>query len=188
MTIQKLNIDGCYVIEHKTFPDDRGMFREWFKASDLQNLGISFNVEQANYSHSKVGVLRGIHYSVAPEGQAKLVTCGQGEIVDVLVDLRKGSPTYLNVEYVNLEANSGKTIFIASGVGHGFVVQSESASVVYLTSSGYAPDFEKSISPLDPALGIKWSVSIGSELLLSPADRSAPTLQEAESLGSLPVY
>ena len=188
MTVQELAIDGCYVIEHKVFPDERGLFREWFKAADLLEINSDFSVQQANYSHSKMGVLRGIHYSLAPQGQAKLITCAQGKVLDVIIDLRKGSPTYLSVEYVELTSDSGKTVLIASGVGHGFVVQSNDASVVYLTSSAFAPEFEKNLSPLDPVLGIDWIIPEGANLLLSPADKSAPTLAELEKSGSLPVY
>jgi dTDP-4-dehydrorhamnose 3,5-epimerase len=188
MTVQKLAIDGCYVLEHKVFPDERGLFREWFKASHLVEINSDFSVQQANYSHSKMGVLRGIHFSLAPEGQAKLITCAQGKVLDVLVDLRKGSPTYLSVEYVELTSDSGKTVFIASGVGHGFVVQSEDASVVYLTSSAFSPEFEKNLSPLDPVLGINWALPKGVNLILSAADKEAPTLTELEKSGLLPRY
>jgi dTDP-4-dehydrorhamnose 3,5-epimerase len=188
MKVRKLNIDGCYVIEHSIFPDERGMFREWFKASKLREINSSFSAQQASYSYSKMGVLRGIHFSVAPEGQAKLITCTQGQITDVMIDLRKGSPTYLSVEYIQLASNSGETVFIASGVGHGFLVQSEEASMVYLTSSAFAPEFEKNLSPLDPVLGINWALPEGVNLILSAADKEAPTLNELEKSGSLPVY
>jgi dTDP-4-dehydrorhamnose 3,5-epimerase len=188
MTVQKLDIDGCYVLEHKVFPDERGLFREWFKASDLLEINSDFSVQQANFSHSKMGVLRGIHYSLAPQGQAKLITCAQGKVLDVIIDLRKGSPTFLSVEYVELTSDSGKTVFIASGVGHGFVVHSDEASVVYLTSSAFAPEFEKNLSPLDPAIGINWTVPGAANLLLSPADKNAPTLAELEKSALLPLY
>ena len=188
MKVTQLEISGCYVFEHKTFPDDRGLFREWFKAEELNKIDSNFSVMQANFSQSKIGVVRGIHYSLAPKGQSKLITCVEGEITDVLVDLRKGSPTYLNVEYTNLEANSGKTVFVAQGVGHGFAVLSASASVVYLTSSPFAPEFEKSISPIDSALDIKWSIPAGVGMVLSPADRSASSLQDADAQGKLPTY
>lgn len=188
MKIEELSIAGCQVLEHNVFPDDRGLFREWFKAPELTKLHPNFGVEQANFSQSKQGVVRGIHFSIAPEGQAKLVTCVHGQIKDVLVDLRVGSPTYLKVEYVTLSGDSGKTVFIASGVGHGFIVESETASVVYLTSSPYAPKFEKSICPTDPVLGIDWGFPKGAELIFSDADKNAPTLHEAERVGELPAY
>lgn len=188
MSIVKLGISGCFVLEDSTYPDDRGLFREWFKAEEISTVASTFSVQQANFSYSRKGVVRGIHYSLAPEGQSKLITCVYGQVTDVLVDLRKGSPTYLSVEYINLEAKSGKTVFIASGVGHGFIVESEEASVVYLTSSPFAPDFEKNINPIDPVLGINWNIPVGAEMVLSPTDRSASSLQEADAAGSLPTY
>ena len=188
MKIHDLGIADCYVIEHAVYPDDRGLFREWFKADELTKISPDFSVQQANFSYSKKGVVRGIHYSLAPQGQSKLITCASGTVTDVLVDLRKESPSYLSVEYVRLDSNSGKAVFIASGVGHGFVIDSEDASVAYLTSSPFAPEFEKSINPLDSALGINWNIPDGVEMVLSPADRSAPSLQDADAVGNLPTY
>jgi dTDP-4-dehydrorhamnose 3,5-epimerase len=188
MNIKRLEIDGCFVLEHKVFPDDRGLFREWFKAEETRKLAPDFEVKQANFSISKRGVIRGIHYSLAPAGQSKLVSCAQGGITDVLVDLRKGSPTYLKVEYAQLSESSGSTIFIASGVGHGFIVETESAAVVYLTSSAYAPQFEKAICPTDPDLEINWPLPDGVGYVISPADASAPTLTQADVAGDLPKY
>ena len=188
MTLQELSISGAYVAMHKVFPDERGLFREWFKADEIEKINKTFSVQQANYSKSKQFVIRGIHYSVAPQGQAKLVTCASGQIVDVLVDLRVGSPTYLKIEYVELSEDSGKVIFIPTGVGHGFIVASESASVVYLTSSGYAPDFEKAISPTDPELGINWPIPVDKLGIVSKTDTEAPTLAQARESGALPLF
>jgi len=188
MTLQELSISGAYVATHRVFPDERGLFREWFKADEIQSIDKTFSVKQANYSKSKRFVIRGVHYSVAPEGQAKLVTCASGKIVDVLVDLRVGSPTYLNIEYIELSEDSGKVVFIPTGVGHGFVVESESAAVVYLTSSGYAPDYEKAISPTDPELKINWPIPLGELGVISKADTEAPTLAQAKESGALPNF
>jgi dTDP-4-dehydrorhamnose 3,5-epimerase len=188
MNVKRLGIDGCFVLEHKVFPDERGLFREWFKAEETRKLAPDFEVEQANFSISRRGVIRGIHYSLAPAGQSKLVSCAQGGITDVLVDLRKGSSTYLKVEYVQLSESSGSTVFIASGVGHGFIVETESAAVVYLTSSVYAPQFEKAICPTDPDLAINWPLPDGVGYVISPADASAPTLSQADAAGDLPKY
>ena len=188
MTLQELSISGAYVVTHKVFPDERGLFREWFKADEIESIDETFTVEQANYSKSKQFVIRGIHYSVAPQGQAKLVTCASGQIVDVLVDLRVGSPSYLKIEYVELSEDSGKVVFVPSGVGHGFVVVSESAAVVYLTSSGYAPDYEKAINPTDPELGIIWPIPLGELGVISKADTEAPTLAQAKESGILPTF
>ena len=188
MNAQRLEIDGCFVLEHKVFPDERGLFREWFKVEETRKLSPNFEVQQANFSISKRGVIRGIHYSLAPEGQAKLVSCAHGKITDVLIDLRKGSPSYLKIEYVQLSESSGTTVLIASGVGHGFIVESESAGVVYLTSSAYAPQFEKAICPTDPDLKIHWPHPDGGGYVISPADANAPTLSQADVAGDLPNY
>lgn len=188
MTLQELSISGAYVATYKVFPDERGLFREWFKAEEVELIDKSFSVKQANYSNSRQSVIRGIHYSLAPQGQAKIVTCASGRIVDVLVDLRVGSPTYLKVEYVELAEELGRVVFMPTGVGHGFFVESESAAVVYLTSSGYAPDYEKAISPMDPELGIDWPIPVGLVGIISKADTEAPTLAEAKESGALPTF
>jgi dTDP-4-dehydrorhamnose 3,5-epimerase len=188
MSLQELSIRGAYSSKHKVFQDERGLFREWFKAEEMSSIEENFSVQQANYSKSKKLVIRGIHYSIAPQGQSKIVTCVSGSISDVLVDLRVGSPTYLKVEQIRLSDDSGDVVYIPTGVGHGFIVESDSASVAYLTSSMYAPDYEKAICPTDPALGITWSLQPGELGIISQADRSAPTLTQAESSGNLPIY
>jgi dTDP-4-dehydrorhamnose 3,5-epimerase len=188
MSLQELSIAGGYVATHRVFPDERGLFREWFKAEEIASIDKDFSVQQANYSKSNQFVIRGIHYSLAPQGQAKVVTCAAGKIIDVLVDLRSGSPSFLKVEYVDLSEDSGKVVFIPSGVGHGFVVLSESAAVVYLTSSGYAPEYEKAITPTDPELGIIWPIPLGELGVISKADTEAPTLTQAKESGILPTF
>jgi dTDP-4-dehydrorhamnose 3,5-epimerase len=188
MSLQEFSIVGAYVSTHSVFPDERGLFREWFKAEEISSIDGNFSVQQANYSKSNQWVIRGIHYSLAPQGQSKVVTCASGKIVDVLVDLRLGSPSYLRIEYLELSEDSGKVVFIPSGVGHGFIVESESAAVVYLTSSGYAPGYEKAISPTDPELGINWPIPIGELGIISKADTGAPSLAQAKKFGELPNF
>jgi dTDP-4-dehydrorhamnose 3,5-epimerase len=188
MSLQELSIVGAYLATHKVFPDERGLFREWFKAEEIASIDSSFSVQQANYSKSKNLVIRGIHYSLSPQGQSKVVTCASGSLVDVLVDLRVGSPTFLKIEYVELSEESGKVVYIPSGVGHGFIVQNENTSVVYLTSSGYSPDFEKAICPTDPDLDINWPIPAGELGIISKADTEAPTLEQAKESGILPIF
>jgi len=188
MTLHKLSIEGAYLLTHRVFPDERGIFREWFKAEEIGSIDKDYSVQQANYSKSKQWVIRGIHYSLAPEGQSKVVTCADGKIVDVLVDLRLGSPTYLKVEYIELLEDSGNVVYIPSGVGHGFIVESESAAIVYLTSSGYSPEYEKAICPTDPELGIQWPLPNGEVGIISRADTEASTLMQAKAFGALPTY
>ena len=173
---------------HRVFPDERGLFREWFKAEEIASIDTDFSVQQANYSKSNQWVIRGIHYSLAPQGQAKVVTCASGKIVDVLIDLRTGSPSYLKVEYVELSEETGEVVYIPSGGGHGFIVESESAAVVYLTSSGYAPEYEKAICPTDSELGINWPLPTGEFGIISKADTQAPSLSQAKAFGTLPTF
>lgn len=188
MKIQPLGIDGCFLIEHDVFPDARGLFREWFKSSALEKLGIDFTVAQANFSVSKQGVIRGLHYSLAPSGQMKLITCAHGRIADVLVDVRTESPTYLKQVKIELESNSGKTILINSGVAHGFSVLSEFAATVYLTSSEYSSKFEKSLNPFDIKLAVDWSIPKGSLGILSVSDSESISFEKALNIGALPKY
>ncbi len=188
MTLHPLSISGAYVVAHRVFPDERGLFREWFKAEEINSIDTDFVVQQANYSKSNQWVIRGIHYSLSPKGQAKVVTCASGAIVDVLVDLRTGSPSYMKIEYVELSEDYGKVVYIPSGVGHGFIVESETAAVVYLTSSGYAPEYEKAICPTDSELGINWPLPVGELGIISKADTEAPSLAYAKESGALPIF
>ena len=188
MSLQELSIRGAYLSKHRVFPDERGLFREWFKAEEISSIDEDFSVQQANFSKSKKSVIRGIHYSIAPQGQSKVVTCVSGAITDILVDLRVGSPTYLKVEQILLAEDSGDVVYIPTGVGHGFIVESEAASVAYLTSSMYAPDYEKAICPTDPALGITWPIQPGELGIISQADTYAPTLAQAASSENLPIF
>ena len=188
MSLHELSIAGAYLATHKVFPDERGLFKEWFKAKEIASINKDFSVHQANFSKSKQWVIRGIHYSLAPQGQAKVVTCASGKITDVTIDLRVGSPTFLSVEYVELSEDSGNVIYIPSGVGHGFIVESETAGVVYLTSSGYAPEYEKAVCPTDIELGINWPLPVGEPGIISRADTAAPSLVQAKESGTLPTF
>ena len=188
MSLQELSIAGAYVSTHRVFPDERGLFKEWYKAQEIASIDNNFFVQQANFSKSNQWVIRGIHYSLAPQGQAKVITCASGTIIDVTVDLRIGSPTYLRTEYIELSEDSGKVVYIPTGVGHGFIVQSKSAAVVYLTSSSYAPEFEKAICPTDVDLGIKWPIPVGELAVISKADTDAQTLAQAKESGNLPTF
>ncbi len=188
MTLEKLDIAGAYVLNHKVFPDERGIFREWFKSKEILTIDKNFSVQQANYSKSKKWVIRGMHYSLAPKGQAKVVTCASGAIIDVLIDLRTDSTTYLNIEYIELTEDSGKVIYIPSGIGHGFLVKSDFASIVYLTSSGYSPEHEKAICPTDPDLGIDWPLPLGEVAIISKADKESQKFSAAYESGLLPKF
>lgn len=188
MKIQPLEIDGCFLINHDVFPDERGLFREWFKASALEDTGIEFKIAQANFSVSKKGVIRGLHYSLAPEGQSKLVTCVQGGILDQLVDIRVDSPTYLEKVCIELESDSGNSVLIASGVAHGFSVPRENSAISYLTTSEFSSSFEKGINPLDRNINIDWRLPEATDYVISKSDLAAMDFEFALHNDLLPKY
>jgi dTDP-4-dehydrorhamnose 3,5-epimerase len=188
MKIQALGIEGCFAIEHDVFTDERGLFREWFKASAVEKLGNGFDIAQANFSVSAPGVIRGLHYSLSPEGQSKLVTCVQGSIFDHLVDIRVGSPTFLEKISIELDSNSGLSVFIATGVAHGFSVPKETSAICYLTSSEFSSVHEKGINPLDKTLDINWSLPATTQRISSKADLTAMDFELALGNNLLPTY
>lgn len=183
MDIEELGIKGAWLARSPVYHDDRGHFREWFKKDNLERaIGFDFDVKQANVSTSNTGVLRGIHYSLAKDGQGKWVTCVSGSIWDVIVDIRPTSPTFKKWIGIELTGASGDAIFISGGLGHGFISLQDDSTVAYLLTSEYSPIEEFEISPLDPELGISWPLA---ELFLSNKDKLAPTLQEQLSSGNL---
>ncbi|CAL9662146.1 dTDP-4-dehydrorhamnose 3,5-epimerase [Streptomyces sp. enrichment culture] len=185
--MRALEIEGAWVLEPKVFPDDRGSFHEWYRGEEFREAtGYDLSLAQANCSVSRRGVLRGVHFADVPPGQAKYVTCVRGAVLDVVVDLRVGSPGYGRWEAVRLDDDTRHAVFLAEGLGHAFMALTDDATVVYLCSTGYAPEREHGVHPLDPALGIAWPEGI--DPVLSPKDEQAPTLAEAERLGLLPPY
>jgi dTDP-4-dehydrorhamnose 3,5-epimerase len=185
--MQSTGIDGAYVFTPRIYPDNRGTFHEWFRAADVaQDLGYRFDLAQANCSVSRRGVIRGIHFTDVPPGQAKYVMCASGSVLDVIVDLRVGSPTYLRWEAVGLDDESRRAVFLAEGLGHGFMALSPQATVMYLCSTGYAPGIEHGVNPLDPEIGITWPQD--ADVILSDKDAAAPSAQQARQAGLLPTY
>ncbi|MEV6262184.1 dTDP-4-dehydrorhamnose 3,5-epimerase [Streptomyces sp. NPDC051784] len=185
--MRPLSIEGAWVHEPKVFPDDRGSFHEWFRGAEFRaSTGQDLSLVQANCSVSRRGTLRGIHYADVPPSQAKYVKCVRGAVLDVIVDIRVGSPTYKQWEIVRLDDVSHHAVYLSEGLGHAFFALSDDATVVYLCSEGYAPEREHGINPLDPDLAVAWPEGIAP--LLSPKDEQAPTLAEAEQQGLLPRY
>lgn len=185
--MRALGIEGAWVHEPRVFGDARGTFQEWFRPDVLHAFtGRSMTVAQANRSVSRRGVVRGVHYSAVPPGQAKYVTCVRGAVLDVVVDLRTGSPTFARWEAVTLDDRIHRAVFLAEGLGHGFAALTDDATVVYLCSTPYAPEFERGVDPFDSELGIRWPT--GPDAVLSDRDRRAPSLAEARARGSLPRY
>jgi dTDP-4-dehydrorhamnose 3,5-epimerase len=184
--ISELAISGSWLITHKKFDDSRGFFYESFKAHSLeQSLGRKFPIAQANTSVSKKGAVRGIHYALVPPSQAKYVQCLKGEIRDYVIDIRIGSSTFGEHDYVDLNGDNPQAIFIEEGLAHAFVALSDDAIVAYLVSAPYNPEREKAINPLDAQLNINWVLP---QIHISEKDQQAPSLSQAESLGILPKY
>ncbi|MFJ8029368.1 dTDP-4-dehydrorhamnose 3,5-epimerase [Streptomyces sp. NPDC096032] len=185
--MRQLGIADAWVLESQVFPDERGSFHEWYRGAEFREAtGYDLELAQANMSVSARGVLRGIHFADVPPGQAKYITCVRGAVLDVVVDIRVGSPTYAQWEAVRLDDESRRAVFLAEGLGHAFMALTDDAAVVYLCSAGYAPGREHGLHPLDPQLGIAWPEGV--EPVLSAKDTEAPTLAEAEQSGLLPTY
>jgi dTDP-4-dehydrorhamnose 3,5-epimerase len=189
MKLTPLEIEGAWLAESPVWSDARGFFREWFKAEDVKAVtGFDFSIQQANISQSQRGVIRGIHYSLAPQGQAKWVTCVQGSIIDVIVDIRPKSPTYKKYIVVDLQGNEGRALLIGPGLGHGFIALEDNTFISYLLSSPYSPEFEFEIKPTDPEINIDWQLQLigGVDIVISSKDAQAPTLAEQFAEGKLP--
>lgn len=169
-----LKLPGLKLISPAVFPDSRGFFYESYREPLFEREGIPRFV-QDNISFSKKGVIRALHFQQSP-GQAKLVSCLQGEIFDVAVDIRKDSPTFGMWESVLLNDRERNMLYIPIGFAHGFCVLSETALVQYKVSAVYNPLFERSIRWNDPSIGIQWPVE---EPLLAPRDTESPFLSEA---------
>ncbi|WP_037906790.1 dTDP-4-dehydrorhamnose 3,5-epimerase [Actinacidiphila yeochonensis] len=185
--MRPLDIDGAWVHEPKTFPDARGTFHEWFSVDGFEKaVGHPLNLAQANCSVSRRGTLRGVHFADVPPSQAKYVKCVRGAVLDVIVDIRVGSPTFGQWEGVRLDDQQHHSVYLSEGLGHAFMALTDDATVVYLCSEGYAPQREHGINPLDPELGIEWPAGV--EPLLSEKDAAAPTLAEAREQGLLPTW
>ena len=186
MELTPLGIEGVWLAESPVWSDGRGLFREWFRSEDIKNtLGRDFGIEQANFSLSAKGTLRGIHYSIAPRGQAKWITCVAGLIKDVIVDIRPDSKSFGQWIEVELRGDSGKAVFITEGLGHGFLALEDNTAVTYLVSTPFSPSDEFVINPFDENLGVNWGMDL-SELKISEKDKKAPTLAERLAVGKLP--
>jgi dTDP-4-dehydrorhamnose 3,5-epimerase len=185
--VNPLGIEGAWVFTPQVHSDDRGSFAEAFRGAEFAaDLGYRLDVAQANCSVSRRGVIRGVHYADVPPGQAKYVTCVAGAILDVVVDLRAGSPSFGKWEAVQLDAGTRRAVFLAEGLGHAFMALTDDATALYLCSTPYAPGREHGVDPRDPAIGIAWPLD--TVPVLSEKDAAAPPLDEALRAGLLPSY
>lgn len=175
---ERLEIPEVICIRARLFPDDRGYFKETYKHSVFSANGISDVFVQDNHSHSRLGVLRGLHYQKEPMAQAKLVTVLQGEVFDVAVDVRRGSPTYGKWVGMTLSADSPCMLYVPVGFAHGYCALSEQADVLYKVTKEYAPDLERGILWNDPDIGIRWPIS---DPHLSSRDAQFPSLSRSDN-------
>lgn len=174
MEITALRLHGLKLIKPRVFSDGRGFFYESYREPLYVNAGVNTLFVQDNISFSKLGTIRALHFQSQP-GQAKLVSCIQGKIWDVAVDIRPGSPTFKQWQAVELDDEKHNQFFIPVGFAHGYCVLSETAKVLYKVSSAYNPEYECSIRWNDPDIAVAWPIQ---SPLLSPRDLSSPFFKE----------
>ena len=186
MGAKELKIKGSWEISLEHFIDNRGSFFESFRLNSLENIiGRKFDVKQSNTSISRAGSIRGIHFAQVPPSQAKYIQCQKGSILDFVIDVRVGSPTF--AQHVSIELNSKipKAIFIEEGLAHAFIALEDDTIVTYFVNQYFNPTNEKAINPLDSEISINWG---NLKYLISEKDKNAKTLSEMQELGHLPIY
>lgn len=179
MTVEKTFIEDLLVVQPSVFKDERGYFFEAYNEAGFKENGLHYNFIQDNQSFSKRGVIRGLHLQNNPFAQAKLVRVLQGEILDVAVDLRKSSPTYVQHFSIALSAENKKQLMIPHGFAHGFSVLSETAVVMYKVDQVYNKESERGIRYDDPTLAIDWQVN-PEEIIVSEKDLILPYFKEVD--------
>jgi dTDP-4-dehydrorhamnose 3,5-epimerase len=178
MELIKTEIEDLYIIEPQVFKDNRGWFMESYSAQKLKEKGIDVEFIQDNHSLSiERGVLRGLHFQLTPKAQTKLVRCTRGEIYDIAVDLREGSPTYKKWFGVELSAENKKQFLIPKGFAHGFLTLSENTEVQYKVDEYYAPEYDRSIRFDDPEIDVDWGID---NPVLSDKDKNAALLKNSD--------
>ena len=180
MEVIKTEIEGLVIIEPKVFKDSRGYFFESYSQREFEEKVRKINFVQDNESMSSYGVMRGLHFQVPPFTQSKLVRCVKGKVLDVAVDIRKGSPTYGQHVAVELSEENHRQFFVARGFAHGFAVLSETAVFQYKCDNFYAPQADGGISILDGSLGIDWNIPVD-RAILSEKDTRHPLLKDFDS-------
>jgi dTDP-4-dehydrorhamnose 3,5-epimerase len=175
---KKLGIPEVVLVEAQAFVDERGFFMESFKESIFKDNGITTRFVQDNYSHSIKGVIRGLHYQKDPKAQAKIVMVSRGEIFDVVVDIRKGSPTYGKWVSEKLSEQNHMLLFIPEGFAHGFCILSDEADVLYKTNTEYSAEHERGVMWNDKNIDIKWPIT---NPIVSKKDLQLPPLNDADN-------
>jgi dTDP-4-dehydrorhamnose 3,5-epimerase len=186
--VTPLDVPGTWLCTHRTHADDRGSFGEWLRTDVLSAATKrTFSILQANVARSRRGVIRGIHYTQLPPGQAKYVYCASGSVLDIMVDIRVGSPTFGAHAAVTLSSAAANAVFMAEGIAHAYLALEDDTTVTYLVSSLYAPHRDCSVTPYDTDLALPWPEAL-TPVTLSEKDRGAPSLAEARDAGLLPRY
>lgn len=179
MNIIKTNMLDVYILEPRVFGDARGWFMETWSTRSMAKAGLNFSFVQDNQSFSaQKGTIRGIHYQKGDAAQAKLVRCGKGAVLDVAVDLRKGSPTFKKWAAVELSAENKRQLLIPRGFGHGFLTLTDDVEFLYKEDNLYLPETDRNIIWNDPELGIDWGIEYP---ILSAKDQKAPTFANCDS-------
>jgi len=178
MTAEKKTLSEVLLIKTRVYGDNRGWFMETYSTQAFEKLGITCNFVQDNHSFSmQKGVLRGLHFQKNPRAQSKLIRCTHGEILDVVVDIRKGSPDYLRWQTFGLSKENKDMLFIPKGFAHGFVTLTDNVEIQYKVDELYSPEHDRSIRWDDPAIGIDWGIE---NPILSEKDRNAPFLTDSD--------
>jgi len=177
---EKTALPEVLLVKPEIFRDGRGFFTESYKKSDFLKAGIKEEFVQDNHSKSSKNVLRGLHYQKAPFAQAKLVRCVEGRVMDVAVDIRKGSPTFAKWVSVELTPENGHMLFLPEGFAHGFLVLSETAEISYKCSREFAPQYDAGVRFDDPKIAVNWGIK---DPVLSEKDRKLPYLEDYRDKG-----
>ncbi len=186
MKITPLELAGAFEVQPSPYSDHRGSFQEWYRGDQLAGfLGHVPTWVQANLSTSRAGVIRGVHVTAIPPGQAKYVTCVRGSVFDVIVDMRVGSPTFGQWAGTLLDDVNRKALYVGEGLGHGICALADDATISYLCSDVFDGSAERAMTPLDPDVAIAWPVP---DPVLSDKDRGAATLAELADSGVLPSW
>ncbi len=188
MQIRELTVPNAYEVTPVQWPDDRGVFLEWYRFDKLEaEIGHSLDLRQGNLSVSRRGSVRGIHFADFPGSQAKYVMAPKGAVLDFVVDIRVGSPTYGQWDSVLLDDVDHRAVFLGEGLGHAFVALTEGAVVSYLVSDVFNPTREHGINAADPEIGLEFPLE-RDDLLFSEKDLVAPSLDDLRSAGALPLF
>jgi epimerase EvaD len=187
MRVSETKISGSWEFTPKAFPDDRGVFAAPFQEpAFIEAVGHPLRLAQTNHSTSRRGTIRGVHFADVPPGQAKYVYCPRGALLDVIVDLRVGSPTFGQHDVVRLDSSALNSVYLSEGLGHAVIALEDDTTMAYLCSEGYNPAGERGLNPLCPELALPWPADLAP--VLSAKDRAAPGLSQALADGILPDY